>query len=102
MTAVTLSDRDRYWSLSAIIAGGFGTGMGVGSVLPLLTLLMERAGASPLFIGLNAAMFPLAVLCFGAFVPRVARALGTLPAIYLSIAVFASVIPLYWATDIWV
>ncbi len=102
MTAVTLSDRDRYWSLAAIIAGGFGTGMGVGSVLPLLTLLMERAGASPLFIGLNAAMFPLAVLCFGAFVPRVARVLGTLPAIYLSIAVFASVIPLYWATDIWV
>lgn len=101
MTAISLSAYDRRLSLAAIIGGGFGTGMGMGSVLPLLTLLMEREGASPLFIGLNAAMFPLAVLCFGAFVPRVARGLGMLPAIYLSIAVFAAVIPLYWATDIW-
>lgn len=101
MTTASLSAYDRRLSLAAIIGGGFGTGMGMGSVLPLLTLLMEREGASTLFIGLNAAMFPLAVLCFGAFVPRVARALGTLPAIYLSIAVFATVIPLYWATDVW-
>lgn len=102
MTTVTLDAADRRRSLAAIIGAGFGTGMAMGSTLPLLTLLMERDGLDSVVIGLNAAMFPLGVLCCGPFVPLIARRLGTLPAIYASLAIFSAVIPLYWLTPFWV
>lgn len=101
MTAVTLSAADRRRSLAAIIGAGFGTGMGVGAVLPLLTLLMERDGVDNLVIGLNSAMFPLSILVCGPFIPRIARRLGTLPALYGGIGVFMVVIPLYWLSPFW-
>jgi MFS family permease len=101
MTAVTLDAADRRRSLAAIIGAGFGTGMAMGSTLPLLTLLMERDGLDSVVIGANAAMFPLGVLCCGPFVPLIARRLGTLPAIYASLAIFAAAIPLYWLSPFW-
>lgn len=101
MTAITLDAADRRRSLAAIIGAGFGTGMGVGAVLPLLTLLMERDGVDNLVIGLNSAMFPLAILTCGPFIPRIARRFGTLAALYVGIGIFMAVIPLYWLSPFW-
>ena len=52
-------------------------------------------------IGLNAAMFPISVICFGAVAPLVVRRLGALRTLMLSAAGFTLLTPLYYLTDPW-
>jgi hypothetical protein len=40
MTAIILDERQRRRSLAAIISAGFGAGMSMASLLPLLSLLL--------------------------------------------------------------
>ncbi|QEX21350.1 MFS transporter [Hypericibacter adhaerens] len=101
MTAIALTERQRRRSLAAIISAGFGAGMSMASLLPLLSLLMERHGYDAGLIGLNAAMFPVSVLLFGSLAPLVVRRLGALRTLWLSAIGFTLVTPLYYLTDPW-
>lgn len=101
MSVIALTDSQRRKSLAAVIASAFGAGITMGSLLPLLSLLLERRGFDAVLIGLNAAMFPLGLLCIGRFAPRVARRFGALPTLLGSAALFGLLTPLYYLTDPW-
>ena len=62
---------ERWRSLIAVIASVFGVGVSFGALVPLIALILERRGVDAAVIGLNSAMFPLAVLLFTrVLVPR--------------------------------
>lgn len=92
MTAEILSQRQRRLSLGAVIAGVFGVGLAFGALIPLIALRLEREGVDTTLIGLNAAMFPIAVLVVGPALPRLIGRLGTLRSLYLGLAVGAAAI----------
>jgi MFS family permease len=92
MELATYSSQQRMRSLAAVICAVFSVGVAVGAVTPLLSLLLERRGVSETVIGLNGAMFPLAVLVFGPFLPRLMGRLGTLRSIYLSISMLTATV----------
>ena len=70
------SDRDRLGAMSAAIACVAVVGTGLGLSIPLLSLEMERMGASSVVIGLNTAVAGLAAILTVPFVPRLAARLG--------------------------
>jgi len=47
-----------------------------GLTYPLLSLILERQGASPSMIGLSAAMTPLGIIASAAFIPAVSKRFG--------------------------
>src|SRR5829696_6329372 len=67
----------RWRSLVAVIASVFGVGVGVGALVPLMSIVLEARGVGTVLIGVNSAMLPLAVLLVTPFLPRVAARLGT-------------------------
>lgn len=90
-----LSERERLRSLAAVIAGSFGIGLLVGAAIPLIALRLEAQGVDATWIGINTAMFPLALLCVGPFLPRAIQRLGPLASMYVGIAVFAATMLLF-------
>jgi len=101
--ATDLTERQRWRSLAAVIVGSFGVGLLVGAAIPLIALRLEAQGVDATWIGINTAMFPLALLCVGPLLPRAIAHLGPLRSMYLGIAVFAATMLLfplienYWA-----
>lgn len=65
--------------LTAAIATVSIAGFGLSMTHPLIALLLERAGASGLEIGLNAAAPAAAMLAGGLVMPRALRAVGAAP-----------------------
>lgn len=94
---------ERWRSLIAVIASVFGVGVSFGALVPLIALILERRGVDAAVIGLNSAMFPLAVLLFTPYLPHVAARLGTMPSMLLGLAVTVGavlllpVLPQLWA-----
>jgi len=78
--------RERRRSLAAIVCSVFGVGVAYGAVTPLISLRLEAAGVDSLLIGLLGAMFPLATLAIGAFVPAVVSRVPLLALLYASLA----------------
>jgi len=64
--------RNLFAACAAIVVFGFAMGL----TYPLLSLLLERRGVSEAVIGVNAAMSPLGILLFCAFIPVLARRFG--------------------------
>ncbi len=95
MTPDALTPRQRRLSLAVVIAGVFGVGVAFGAMIPLITLRLERDGVDTALIGLNAAMFPIAVLAIGPFLPRLVGRLGTLRSMYAGLAVGGATILLF-------
>ncbi|MBX6320462.1 MAG: MFS transporter [Rhodospirillaceae bacterium] len=99
----TLSARERRLSLSVVIAGVFGVGIAFGALVPLVGLLLDRRGIGATWIGLNAAMFPIATIMVGPVLPRLVARLGTLRSMYLGLGLSAAfsalfpVLPEVWA-----
>src|SRR5262249_22983386 len=85
--ASAMSRAERGRSLAAVIAGVFGVGVSFGALVPLMTLILESRGIDAATIGLNSAMFPLAVLMMTPFLPRVAAWLGTMQSMLAGLAV---------------
>ena len=103
MSVEALTPRQLRLSLGAVIASVFGVGVSFGAVVPLITLLLERQGVSTTVIGLNAAMFPVATLIVGLFVPRIIGRLGTMTSLYLGVGVCCGLMLLFpLLTDLWV
>ncbi|KQT60059.1 hypothetical protein ASG52_18200 [Methylobacterium sp. Leaf456] len=85
MLAPTLPS-DRLGAMAAAIACVAVVGIGLGLSIPLLSLEMERMGASSVVIGLNTAVAGLAAILTVPFVPRLAAALGVVRLLASAIA----------------
>ncbi len=81
MTQASLSARTRRHSLAAIIASSFGVGINIGTLTPLVALILERDGVDAALIGANAAMPALAMLLFAGRIARLAGRIGSLTAL---------------------
>lgn len=95
MSVVALSARDRVRCLVALIAGSFAAGVGMGTMNPLITLLLAQRGVDNAYIGLNAALVSAAILIGGPFVPRFVRAMGAFRALLFTVVVDAVLLVLY-------
>src|SRR5512145_2614764 len=97
------SPAQRWRSLIAVIASVFGVGVSFGALVPLMSLILEERGVDTAAIGLNASMFPLAVLLVTPYLPRFAARIGTLRSMVLGLAVAIAavlllpVFPQLWA-----
>lgn len=76
-------------ALVAVFASVAAVGIVWGSLIPLLTVLMERDGVSSTLIGLNSAMPVLAVFVTSRLMPFIARRIGLNPALFGGLAVIA-------------
>lgn len=85
LATTTPSDRDRLGAMAAAIACVAVVGIGLGLSIPLLSLEMERMGASSVVIGLNTAVAGLAAILTVPFVPRLAARLGVVRLLALAI-----------------
>ncbi len=61
-------------------------GIGIGLYSPLITYALEAAGRSRTIIGLNTAVFALAILVFASTVPKLMRRFGTVPVLWSAFA----------------
>ena len=86
MTEV-FTGRQRHLSLLALNACVLGVGIAFGALVPLITLNLAHRGIDATLIGLNAAMFPLAVLLTGPLLPRLIHRLGSVRAMVLGLAI---------------
>jgi MFS family permease len=82
-----VNSRERRRSLAAIVGSVFGVGVAYGALTPLLSLRLEAAGVDSLLIGLQGAMFPLATLAIGSFIPALVSRVRLLPVLYTSLAI---------------
>jgi MFS family permease len=89
MNIQALSPRQRRLSLVAVNICVLGVGAGIGGLIPLMALNLEHRGMDSAVIGLNAAMYPIAVVAVGPFIPRLIGRLGTIASLYLGLAVTA-------------
>lgn len=97
--AQDFSPRQRFVSLSAVIAGAMAVGVGIGALIPLMALRLEARGVDSWLIGLNGAMVPAAILLFGPFLPRIIARLGTMGSMYFGFALFSAGVLLLPVTD---
>jgi MFS family permease len=79
--------RQRRLSLLALNACVFSVSIAFGALQPLITLRQAHQGIDATLIGLNAAMFPLAVRLAGPFLPRVMHRLGAVRAMIAGLLV---------------
>jgi MFS family permease len=76
-------------AIAAAIACVAVVGIGLSLSIPLLSIEMERRGASSTLIGLNTAMAGISSICVVPFVPRLAALMGVVPLLALSLVVSA-------------
>lgn len=81
--------QQRHLSLLALNACVLGVGIAFGALVPLITLHLAHRGVDATLIGLNAAMFPLAVLLTGPFLPRLIHRWGTVRSMTVGLAIVA-------------
>lgn len=87
-----LSDRARVAAIAAAITCVAVVGIGLGLSIPLLSLEMERMGASSTVIGLNTAFAGLASILTVPFVPRLASRVGVLRLLLAAIGLGAALL----------
>ena len=76
-------------SLAIVIATSTTVGFTLALTFPLLTIALERTGASPFFIGLHSAVGGIGIFVIGPFIETIVRKLGTVGCIRASFAVCA-------------
>ncbi|MDR7038548.1 MFS family permease [Methylobacterium sp. BE186] len=84
------ADRTRLTAIGAAIICIAVVGIGLSLSIPLLSIEMERMGASSTLIGVNTAVAGLASIVVVPFVPRLARSLGVLRLLMIAIIVGAA------------
>ncbi len=82
-------DKARYASIAAAIGCITSVGVGLSLSVPLLSLEMERMGASGTLIGVNTAVAGVAAIIVVPFVPRLAARLGVLTLLWLAVGLAA-------------
>lgn len=104
MTATQLTAEARRRGMVAIIASVAAVGLSIGFTMPLIALLLEQRGHSTTMIGLNAATSSFAMLAVAPLLPRLMGRVGTLPALFLGIAVALAALllmPLFPTLSAW-
>ena len=96
---LSLSASERAWSLAGVYACIFANGVGMGLSLPLLSLILERAGVSGTVNGLNAAFGSLAMVAVTPFVPALAARFGAVRFLAASYVVTALSLIAFRASD---
>ncbi len=81
------SDRERVAAIAAAIVCVAVVGIGLSLSIPLLSIEMERRGASSTLIGLNTAMAGISSICILPFVPRMAARFGVIPLLTASLVI---------------
>src|SRR5215470_13379039 len=89
MPSETLTLGQRRLSLLAVNLCVLGVGIGFGALVPLMALRLAALGVDASVIGLNAAMFPMAVLVMGPLLPGLLARLGSRKALYLGLSTTA-------------
>ncbi|TVR09824.1 MAG: MFS transporter [Salinarimonadaceae bacterium] len=87
--AVREMERARFASIAAAIGCISAVGVGLSLSVPLLSLEMERMGASGTLIGINTALAGFAAIVTVPFVPKLAVRVGVLPLLWTAVAVAA-------------
>lgn len=82
-------EKARYASIAAAIGCITAVGVGLSLSVPLLSLEMERMGASSTLIGINTAVAGIAAIMVVPFVPRLAARVGVLTLLWLAVALAA-------------
>ncbi len=82
----------RSYALTAILAALFAGSVGLGMTSPLIGLIMNAAGIPRTLIGLNHAMFALAIILFAPAAPRLMRRYGS--AAFLIVCLLTSAVML--------
>ena len=90
LAPVSRSERARLATIAAAITCVAVVGVGLSLTIPLLSLEMERMGASSTLIGLNTAIAGLASILTLPFVPRAALRFGVLPLLVGAISLGAA------------
>jgi len=86
---------ERRLSLAAILTTAFGIGLSISMATPLVSLTMERAGYGEVVIGLAAAVYSLAMLATGPFVPGLMRRFGPVPVLVGGLGLAAATVALF-------
>jgi MFS family permease len=86
---------ERRRSLVAVVGSVFGVGVAYGALIPLISLRLEADGVDSLLIGIQGAMFPLATLAIGAFIPALVSRVSLLLVLYASLGVAAASVMLF-------
>lgn len=88
--------------LALVIGGATTVGLTLALTFPLLTLGLERIGASPLTIGLNSAVGSLGIFLIGPFIGRLTAGFGPVRCIQASLIVCAVCLGLFALhTGVW-
>lgn len=91
-------DRARFASIAAAIGCISAVGVGLSLSVPLLSLEMERMGASGTLIGINTALAGFAAIVTVPFIPRLAARVGVMPLLWTAVAVAALTLLAFKAT----
>jgi MFS family permease len=97
--------RPEWRDLALIMATATLVGMTFSLAIPLLSLVLERAGADPFTIGLNTAAGGLGIFVVAPFVDRLVKRFGPVDCMRLSLVVTAAcmlVFPLWVEPGFWV
>lgn len=94
------AERIRWRNLLAAVACVTVFGFALGEMFPLLALLMERAGVSSQWIGLNTAMQPVGILLSGVIVPPLALRFGAKRVLVIAALLAAVIVLIYPFTPI--
>lgn len=92
---LALTPAERRRSLIAVIASVTAIGMTIGLIMPVLAFDLEARGTASFWVGLMAAMPPIAILVCGPFLPGVVRRLGALPSLYTGTAISLAALLLF-------
>ncbi|WP_226579739.1 MFS transporter [Acuticoccus sediminis] len=65
------------WALAAVISGITGVGAALSLSLPLLSIVLEQRGVSPMLVGINTATGGIAAIVILPFVTTLAKQFGT-------------------------
>lgn len=93
-----------HWlSISAAIAAISAVGIALGLGLPLLSVVLQKAGVSATMIGLNSAMAGIASIAIAPFCTGLAQRFGVADTMLVAIAIAAvSAMGFFWAPDFWI
>lgn len=100
-----MTPQDRRRSLVAILVSAVAIGLTVSMATPLITLMLDRAGYGSIAAGAMAALFALAILACGPFVPKLMHRVHAVPLLCTGFVVTAACLaafPFTGAFGLWV
>jgi len=102
--AAAINDRERFWSLAAVITHMLFIGLTLGISFPLTSLILEARGTPGWLIGLAGSMPAFGILVIMPFAPRLVGAIGTIRAMCLGCLIGSmglALMPIIPAVEAW-